>query len=67
VMAGVDLVTVMKQGGWSDLKMVQRYSHLSPDHEAEAMESIVKKSPNRIPNSATSGDIVQLAERRATV
>ncbi len=30
VMEGVDLRTVQELGGWSDLKMVQRYSHVDP-------------------------------------
>lgn len=41
VMAGVDLRTIQELGGWSNLEMVQRYSHLSPGHKAEAVEKIV--------------------------
>lgn len=43
-MVGVDLRTIQELGGWSNLEMVQRYSHLSQSHKAEAVE----KSP-RIP------------------
>ena len=32
VMAGVDTRTVQVLGGWLDLSLVQRYSHLSPGH-----------------------------------
>lgn len=39
-MAGVDLRTIQELGGWKDLKMVQRYSHLSPSHKADAVEKI---------------------------
>ena len=38
VMAGVDLRTVQTLGGWRTLAMVQRYSHLAPDHLRQAME-----------------------------
>ena len=40
-MAGVDLRTVQELGGWSSLELVQRYSHLSPGHKAEAVERII--------------------------
>ena len=39
--AGVDLRTVQERGGWRTLSMVQRYAHLSPDHLAAAVETIV--------------------------
>ncbi len=39
-MAGVDLRTIQELGGWKTLKMVERYSHLSPSHKAEAVEKI---------------------------
>jgi integrase len=44
VMAGVDLRTVQELGGWKSLKMVQRYSHLSHTHNAEAVERIAGHS-----------------------
>ena len=37
VMAGVDLYTLMRLGGWSSLQMVQRYASVSADHLREAM------------------------------
>ena len=46
-MAGVDLRTIQEVGGWSDLKMVERYSHLTPDHKAEAVERIAGGIPQR--------------------
>jgi hypothetical protein len=55
-MAGVDLRTIQELGGWKELEMLQRYSHLSPSHKAEAVEKIAvhfttlfttpKKSPS---------------------
>ena len=39
-MAGVDLPTIMELGGWKSLGMVQRYSHLSPRHKAEAVKKL---------------------------
>jgi integrase len=41
VMAGVDLRTVQVLGGWRTLAMVQRYSHLAPDHLRDAVERLV--------------------------
>ncbi len=42
VMAGVDLLTVKDLGGWGDLTMVQRYSHLAPAHRREAVEALAR-------------------------
>jgi len=39
-MAGVDPRTIQELGGWASLDMVQRYTHLSPTHKAEAVERI---------------------------
>jgi hypothetical protein len=43
-MAGVDLRTIQELGGWKTLHLVERYSHLSPAHKAEAVERIAKIS-----------------------
>jgi integrase len=40
VMAGVDLRTVQELGGWRTIGMVERYSHLSPQHKAQAIERL---------------------------
>jgi integrase len=40
VMAGVDLYTVSKLLGHADIKMTQRYSHLSPGHLADAVNRL---------------------------
>lgn len=67
VMAGVDLRTVQEYGGWSDLSLVQRYSHFSASHKAKAIEAIVETFHNAVHNGPVSSDVVQLAERRVTV
>jgi site-specific recombinase XerD len=42
VMAGVDLRTVQELGGWRTIAMVERYSHLSPQHKAQAIERLAE-------------------------
>ncbi|MGH7427812.1 MAG: tyrosine-type recombinase/integrase, partial [Candidatus Methylomirabilaceae bacterium] len=39
-MAGVDLRTIQTLGGWKTLQMVERYTHLSPDHTRQAIERL---------------------------
>src|SRR5262249_42905629 len=54
-MAGVDLRTIQELGGWRSLRMVERYTHLSPAHMAAAVERIASYSsefPNVIPKRA---------------
>jgi integrase len=59
-MAGVDLRTIQELGGWKTLALVERYSHLSPQHRAEAVERIVKipqpisQQPQVAPGAATA-------------
>lgn len=40
VMAGVDILTVQKLGGWKSLDMVRRYTTLSMKHEQESINKI---------------------------
>jgi integrase len=40
-MAGVDLLTIKELGGWKTLEMVQRYAHLSPDHNRQALGRLI--------------------------
>lgn len=42
VMAGVDLRTVAELLGHRTLQMVMRYSHLAPEHQASAVDKLVK-------------------------
>ncbi len=48
-MAGVDPRTIQELGGWASLEMVERYTHLSPTHKAEAVERIAQNSPTVFP------------------
>ena len=41
---GVDLRTVQELGGWSSVKMLERYGHVSPSRKAEAVEGLVRNS-----------------------
>ena len=43
-MAGVDLYTVQRAGGWKTQVMVQRYAHLSPDHMKAAVERLARSN-----------------------
>ena len=60
-MAGVDLRTIQELGGWKDLTMVQRYSHLSPSHKAAAVEKIAGgaviplRNPEQADQAANTG------------
>ncbi len=40
VMAGVDLITLQRIGGWKSLDMVKRYATLSKKHESESINKI---------------------------
>lgn len=40
VMGGVDLYTLMRLGGWSSLKMVERYAAVSAEHLREAVRKV---------------------------
>lgn len=42
VMAGVDLRTVQELGGWKQITMVMRYSHLSAEHRVQAVEKLIQ-------------------------
>ncbi len=40
VMAGVDLFTLMRLGGWSSLRMVEIYASVTSAHLAEAVQKL---------------------------
>jgi integrase len=44
-MAGADLYTVQRAGGWKSQAMVQRYAHLSPDHIRAGVEKLALGVP----------------------
>jgi len=54
VMAGVDLFTLMKIGGWSSLAMVERYAGVSATHLRDAIrkiEPLPNPCPTQVPDS----------------
>jgi integrase len=53
VMAGVDLRTVAELLGHRTLQMVMRYSHLAPEHQASAVDRLVKSKNQRDTKSDT--------------
>ena len=57
-MKGIDMRTIQEFGGWGELSMVQRYSHLSPTHKAQAVERI---SEDYFPSNITTPQTVPLA------
>jgi hypothetical protein len=52
-MAGVDLRIVAELLGHRTLQMVMRYSHLAPEHQASAVDRLVKGENQRDTNSDT--------------
>lgn len=54
-MAGVDPRTLQTLGNWRSLSMVERYSHLSPDHLRSAVEKLVSPAAQLAP-APTSPD-----------
>jgi hypothetical protein len=48
-MAGVDPRTLQTLGNWRSLSMVERYSHLSPDHLRAAVEKLVGANTQATP------------------
>jgi integrase len=53
-MEGVDLLTLKELGGWKTLSMVQRYAHLSPGHQRQAIERLVTRQVAAKPAEAGS-------------
>ena len=51
-MAGVDARTIQELGGWKNLKMVERYTHLIPDHKVAAIQKLRNKLPDNLTTSA---------------
>jgi len=55
-MAGVDLYTVQRAGGWKTQVMVQRYAHLSPDHMRAAVERLAQVTSRSATGTKTGTD-----------
>ena len=64
VMAGVDLRTVAELLGHRTLQMVMRYSHLAPEHQVSAVESLVKTGKRRDTKADTSASVSSKSNRR---
>jgi integrase len=45
-MAGVDARTIQELGGWKNMAMVERYTHLSPDHKVAAIRKLRVQVPS---------------------
>ena len=56
-MAGVDLYTVQRAGGWKTQVMVQRYAHLSHDHIKAAVERLVRGNSGAATGTKTGTDL----------
>jgi integrase len=52
-MEQVDLLTLKELGGWKTLSMVQRYAHLSPGHQRQAIERLVTRQVSTAPQENT--------------
>jgi len=65
-MAGEGLRTIQELGGWSNLDMVQRYSHLDHRHKVEAVEKIASHfttlftTPQRVVAVNPRGPVAQM-------
>ena len=67
VMNGADLRTVQELGGWKSMSMVERYSHLSDRHKAEAVELIGRKNFTTLfttPQDAKVAESSQVVENK---
>src|SRR5262245_62365900 len=67
-MAGVDPRTLQALGNWRSLGMVERYSHLRPEHLRSAVEKLVKSpgqsAPRERANAASSTELPATELRR---
>jgi len=59
VMNGADLRTVQELGGWKSMSMVERYSHLSDRHKAEAVELIGRKHFTTLFTTPEKSEIIE--------
>ena len=61
VMAGVDLHAVKEILGHKTLTMTQRYSHLSPEHQRQAVERLVTRKRDTVGATGTRSGTTELA------
>ncbi len=54
-MAGVDARTIQELGGWKKLEMVERYTHLVPDHTVAAIQKLRNNVPDIFTTQAEQG------------
>ena len=66
VMAGVNLRTVAELLGHRTLQMVMRDSHLSPEHQASAVDLLVPGERRMVSKSATSKFGAKIPKRTET-
>jgi len=57
IQAGTSLHVLQELGGWSDIRMVQKYAHLNPSHLAEFANNISLLTEEEIPNSTLLGTV----------
>jgi hypothetical protein len=62
-MAGLDLRTVAELLGHRALQMVMRYSHLAPEHQASAVDRLVKAGTRRDTKSDTGTFCSEMVKR----
>ena len=61
-MNGADLRTVQELGGWKSMSMVERYSHLSDRHKAEAVELIGRKNFTTLSTTPQNREVAELPQ-----
>jgi len=54
-MAGVDTRTIQELGGWKNMAMVERYTHLNPDHKVAAIRKLRVQVPSIFTTRAEEG------------
>jgi integrase len=54
IASGVDLRMVQELGGWSSLRMLERYGHVSANRKAQAVEKLVETFHNGFHNTKES-------------
>ncbi|TDI18396.1 MAG: site-specific integrase [Acidobacteria bacterium] len=59
-MAGVDARTIQELGGWKNMAMVERYTHLSPDHKVAAIRKLRNKVPDIFTTQAELREDIKL-------